>query len=83
MSLYHLEDGVMVDRTSSRDSATNMICARVTSLSPFVIASDGSTGGGCSIAKGNAPFDPMLIALAMGAGGILWWRRRERNDSAR
>lgn len=83
VSLYHLEDGVMVDRTSSRDSATNMICARVTSLSPFVIASDGSTGGGCSIAKGNAPFDPMLIALAMGAGGILWWRRRERNDSAR
>lgn len=79
--LYHLEDGVMVDRTSSRDTAAGTICARVTSLSPFVVASEAVSGGGCSIAQGRSPFDPTLIGLALSAGGILWWRRRKQGQA--
>jgi hypothetical protein len=33
----HVENGVPVDATSSRDFATRTICASVTTLSPFVI----------------------------------------------
>lgn len=80
LSLYHLEDGVMVDRTSSRDAATGTICGKVTSLSPFIVAADadGGSSGGCSISDGRSPFDPTLWLLALGAGGLLWMRRRQR-----
>jgi hypothetical protein len=38
LSILHNEGGTLVDRTSSRDFASKKICARVTSLSPFVVA---------------------------------------------
>jgi hypothetical protein len=36
--IFHSENGILVDRTVSRDSATRIICASVTSLSPFAVA---------------------------------------------
>ena len=39
LSVLHNEGGTLVDRTNSRDFATKKICARVTSLSPFAVAS--------------------------------------------
>lgn len=38
--IFHLEDGVWVDRTSSFDPASNTICASVMSLSPFIVVVD-------------------------------------------
>jgi probable HAF family extracellular repeat protein len=38
LGILHGEAGAWVDRTVSRDFATGQLCARVTSLSPFVIA---------------------------------------------
>jgi hypothetical protein len=40
LKLFHNEGGVLVDRTSGRDFATRVVCATVSSLSPFVIAED-------------------------------------------
>jgi hypothetical protein len=37
LSLFHLEAGVWVDRTSSIDTGNNIICGTVTSLSPFAV----------------------------------------------
>ncbi|UCG58876.1 MAG: hypothetical protein JSU70_05050, partial [Phycisphaerales bacterium] len=37
LSLLHYEDGAWVDVTTSRDTAANIICGMVTSLSPFVL----------------------------------------------
>lgn len=37
LSFLHAEGGVFVDRTSSRDSVNNVICAQVDSLSPFAV----------------------------------------------
>jgi len=41
--VLHGENGVLVDRTSSRDFPTRTICATVNSLSPFVIARRSTT----------------------------------------
>jgi hypothetical protein len=38
LSILHNENGVLVDRTVSRNFATLQICAQVDSLSPFVLA---------------------------------------------
>lgn len=37
LSMLHGENGVMVDRTTSRDFANKLICGTVTSLSPFAL----------------------------------------------
>lgn len=37
LKLFHYENGVWVDRTSSLDTSTNTICATVASFSPFAI----------------------------------------------
>jgi probable HAF family extracellular repeat protein len=39
LALMHMENGAWVDRTISHDPATRVICASVTSLSPFAIFS--------------------------------------------
>ncbi|MGI8788302.1 MAG: carboxypeptidase regulatory-like domain-containing protein [Pyrinomonadaceae bacterium] len=39
LRILHNEDGVLIDRTSSRDFAARRICATVTSLSPFIVTS--------------------------------------------
>jgi hypothetical protein len=38
LTVLHLENGVLVDRTSSHDFPTKTVCATVPTLSPFVIA---------------------------------------------
>lgn len=43
LSLFHGENGVFVDVTTSRDFATRTICGVVTSLSPFVIGQPTSS----------------------------------------
>jgi WD40 repeat protein len=40
LKLFHNEGGVLIDRTSGRDFATRVVCATVSSLSPFVLAED-------------------------------------------
>jgi len=42
LKLFHLEGGVWVDRTTSLDTAANVICATVSSLSLFGIAHPGT-----------------------------------------
>jgi hypothetical protein len=37
LQLFHFEGGVWVDRTSSHDPVNNIICANVTSFSPFAL----------------------------------------------
>lgn len=37
-ALLHSENGILINRTVSRDVVNNIICARTTSLSPFVVA---------------------------------------------
>ncbi len=49
--LLHEEDGVFVDRTSSRDTAANVICAQVDSLSQFIF---GAAAAPC----GDGHLDP-------------------------
>jgi len=85
--IYHAEGipAAWVDRTYSRNAATNQICARVTSLSPFVIAAlpianspasadvGNGGGGGCATRTDGLP-DPILPLLALLAG--LWLLRR-------
>ena len=39
LRLLHNENGTLVDRTTSQDFATRMVCATVNSLSPFVLVS--------------------------------------------
>ena len=43
LRLLHQEAGVLVDRTVAADYATHLVCGTVTSLSPFVVASNLST----------------------------------------
>jgi hypothetical protein len=43
LRFLHNEAGVFVDRTISQDTVNNIICAQVTSLSPFVIGVDVAT----------------------------------------
>src|SRR5204863_2109969 len=38
LSILHNENGMLWDRTTSRDFLTKMVCATVKSLSPFVVA---------------------------------------------
>jgi hypothetical protein len=40
VSLFHLEDGIWVDRTISVEATNKVVCAEVASLSPFLIAGD-------------------------------------------
>jgi len=46
LTFLHGENGEFIDRTSSRDSETNTICATVDSLSPFAVMVN--TNGVCS-----------------------------------
>jgi hypothetical protein len=80
LRLYHGEAGVLVDRTITApdalapDFSTRRICARVTSLSPFVVAQDATPapvasssggGGGCFIATATygSYLDPHVMVL--------------------
>jgi hypothetical protein len=42
-ALYHLENGLMVDRTVFVDALNEIVCGSVTSLSPFALFQDGAT----------------------------------------
>lgn len=41
-ALYHLESGVMVNRTTSVDTVNEIVCGNVTSLSPFALLQDAA-----------------------------------------
>ena len=53
LSLMHMEGGVLVDKTTSRDFSLRRICGTVTTLSPFVLAQQ--TGGGGASPKTSLP----------------------------
>lgn len=60
LTLFHSEGGTLINRTVSRDFATQTICASVTSLSPFVVAENlaptaasVSVGGRVAISNGK------------------------------
>jgi hypothetical protein len=42
-ALFHLENGVMVDRTTFVDSLNEIVCGSVTSLSPFALFEEADT----------------------------------------
>ncbi len=44
LKIMHAEDGVLINRTTSRDSVRREICATVESLAPFVIAQQLTPG---------------------------------------
>jgi hypothetical protein len=60
LKLFHREGGVWVDRTISLNTATNVICASVTSFSPFAIFEAGNlppavnAGGPYSVNEGGS-----------------------------
>jgi hypothetical protein len=43
LQLFHIENGTLVDVTSSRDFSTKTVCGTVTSLSPFVLFSPSTS----------------------------------------
>ena len=63
LRLFHGEGALWVDRTTSRDTAGNVVCGEVTSLSPFVLLEDrrGATG---RIKGGRVRQDPVPVSMA-------------------
>ena len=74
LRVLHGENGVWVDRTVSHDYASGQICAEVTSLSPFVIASLHASFGIASLIEGKKPFKSGTTApiklRVLGSGGV-------------
>ena len=67
------------DVTTSPADATTSSADATTSPATLSASSSDGGGGGCAVASGNAPFDPMLPALAaLGLAG-LGLRRFRRN----
>ncbi len=76
LKLFHREGGVWVDRTISLNTAANVICASVTSFSPFAIFEAGNlppmanAGGPYSVNEGGSVVvtasgsDPEGVALS-------------------
>lgn len=51
LRILHIENGIWVDRTYSRDFATRTICSQTTSLSPFAVADNiGPTASNVTVA---------------------------------
>jgi hypothetical protein len=66
LRLFHFENGMWVDQTASLNTVTDIICASVTSLSPFVILKPGEIEVVIDIKPGS---DPNCINL--GSGGVV------------
>lgn len=59
LRFLHREGGVYVDRTVSQDTVNNIICAQVTSLSPFVVGVDLATPTPTPTAGPGCPATPV------------------------
>jgi hypothetical protein len=71
----------MVEITTNASSAPAQVAiqaVRTAAVTPTA-PSGGSSGGGCSIARGDSPLDPVLWLLTLGAAGVLWLRRARRS----
>jgi len=85
LKVFHQPGGVgaFTDVTFSRDFATKTICARTSSLSPFVVAEPSAaatvtasgSSGGCTLGGGNGLPDPSLPLLALLAAAYVARRR--------
>jgi hypothetical protein len=76
LSMLHGENGVMVDRTTSRDFANKLICGTVTSLSPFALGEVIDAGlpsiTGVVLDDQNAPLAGVSVDLTgSGSDSIL------------
>lgn len=74
LTLFHSENGALVDRTISRDFPTRTICAQTDTLSPFAIAqnmaptaANVSIGGRVLSARGRA-VNNALVTLTLSDG---------------
>jgi hypothetical protein len=67
LALLHNEDGMLVDRTTTRDFAARTICGQVTSLSPFALAAQVNqtlpTISGLVVDADNNPLSGVLVRL--------------------
>ncbi|MBS1795600.1 MAG: carboxypeptidase regulatory-like domain-containing protein [Acidobacteria bacterium] len=67
MTIFHNEGGVLVDRTFSRDFATKRICARTSSLSPFVLGEEIDPNRpsitGITVDQNGQPLAGVAVAL--------------------
>lgn len=71
----------MVEITTNASATPAQVAiqaARVDAVTPTP-SSGGGSGGGCSIARGDSPFDPVLWLLTLSAAGVLWLRRTRRS----
>src|SRR5262249_53389291 len=65
--LFHLENGVWVNRTTSVDFTNHIIYATVTSLSPFAVFEEDSPTVTCSVAESLLwPPDQNLVNVGLG-----------------
>ncbi len=71
----------MVEITTNASSAPAQVSIQATRAAVVTPAapSGGGSGGGCSIARGDSPLDPMLWLLTLGAAGVLWLRRARQS----
>ncbi|OYT99266.1 MAG: hypothetical protein CFE40_05195 [Burkholderiales bacterium PBB1] len=61
---------------SSTPAQVSIQAVRAAAITPP--APSGGSSGGCSIARGESPLDPVLWLLTLGAAGVLWLRRARR-----
>lgn len=76
--VFHNENGLLIDRTASRDFAARKVCATVSSLSPFVVAAPGAPTA-ASVAVAGRILAP---SGSRGVGGALV-RLVDQNGGAR
>lgn len=81
LKVLHLESGVWVDRTSSRDFSTRTLCAQTPTLSPFAIVSSPSapTAAEVTVSGRVANYRGRGISGAIvrmtDGGGVVRWAR--------
>ena len=66
LKLFHFEGGVWIDRTISLDTTNKIICASVTSLSPFAIFEPTPVNVAIDIKPGSFP-----NSINLGSGGTV------------
>ncbi|MHB0977228.1 MAG: DUF7948 domain-containing protein [Candidatus Aquicultorales bacterium] len=75
LSIFHWEGGAWVNRTYSRDPANDVITARVSSLSPFMIGAP--SGGGSSSVPSSSVYSLFGTGLlSLGALAVTFRKRR-------
>lgn len=70
--------------TVSTDVASltpTVVLTGVVNAAVAVVTATPAAGGGCSLARPGAPFDPVLWLMCGLAGAVLWLRRRSSGNS--